>query len=53
MGQTKRHNRRVPARFTELPLLDELQSAGVEASCVVANLREEIRMFGIDRVRRL
>jgi len=55
MGQTQyyRRNRKLPHRFTELPLLDELQSARVEEACVVAALREEIRMFGVDRVRRL
>ncbi|MEY9138566.1 hypothetical protein ABIE79_010094 [Bradyrhizobium diazoefficiens] len=54
MGQTQYHRRRkVPARFNELPLIDELQSTGVEEACVIATLREEIRMFGVDRVRRL
>jgi hypothetical protein len=55
VGQTQYHrrNRKVPTRFNELPLLDELQSTGVEESCVIATLREEIRMFGVDRVRRL
>jgi hypothetical protein len=55
MGQTQyyRRNRKVPTRFAELPFLDELQSAGVEEACAVATLREQIRLFGVDRVRRL
>ncbi|MEY9575818.1 hypothetical protein ABIE88_003394 [Bradyrhizobium diazoefficiens] len=55
MGQTQYHrrNRKVPTRFAELPLLDELQSSGIEEACAIATLREEIRLFGVDRVRRL
>lgn len=55
MGQTQYHrrHRKVRTRFSELPILDELQSSGVEEACVVATLREEIRLFGVDRVRRL
>jgi hypothetical protein len=55
VGQTRyyRRNRKVPTRFNELPLLDDLQSAGVEEACVIATLREEIRLFGVDRVQRL
>ncbi|MCA1379469.1 hypothetical protein I6F34_01370 [Bradyrhizobium sp. BRP05] len=55
MGQTQYHrrNRRASNRRVELPLVDELQSFGVEEACVVASIREQARLFGLDRVRGL
>jgi len=53
MGQTKPRHRNFARRIAELPLIDELQTSGLEEAYVVASIREQIRLFGTERVRRL